>query len=114
MSFKKHMLGADSKRQWTLKEIEGAATRLERIGPNDLLAICHTDIYVDFAMFRFEVQEVDSDEMYELVFDGAGIADALKEMRHTWFGSPGDEGYVYYLPLDSTIKALTILKEYFE
>lgn len=53
---------------------------------------------------------VEKDIKVEELFHGDGPTGSLKELRHTYFAN---EGYIFYLPMEATIKALTILQEYF-
>ena len=84
---------------------------------NDLNPIDIKECWLDFAMFSFAQSNLDDRELrVNKIFQGSGPTSSLKELRHMNWGSRKDceGGYLFYLPIDATIKALTILKEYFE
>lgn len=111
---------------YLLDEIKAKAIKLIEIDGNHWLALDTThpwdekdpqnlhDCSLDFALFSFGMSEVDGkNTRVHLVFEGSGPTANLKEFRHTYWG-PTREGYVFYLPIKATIKALEILSEYFE
>lgn len=98
---------------YDLEDVKKAVTRLVEIDENHWLAVLEKDeVNIEYALFDFHHSD-DITTRVSIVFQGYGTGASLKEMRHTYFGSDG-AGYVFYLPIDATIKALTVLKEYFE
>lgn len=69
---------------------------------------------LSFALFRFSCSDADGKNIrVTTIFRGDGPTSSLRELRHIWWGPDGD-GYVFYLPLKTTIAALTYLMEYFD
>ena len=79
--------------------------------PSDAkLIIRTTKAWVTFACFVFAFQE-GTTIYYDVLFHGEGTADPLKECRHTYVG---DNGYVFYMPLDVMAAAIAELQKVFE
>jgi hypothetical protein len=104
-----------------LAQVLAAATEWRKLDNNHWLAVrVHGEdgIHVDYALVEFAMSDADgSNTLVTRVFSGSGTGSALREMRHTWFGSSDDAdqaGYVFYLPIDATIMALGMLKKYFD
>jgi hypothetical protein len=100
---------------YSAEEVREFAQELHDLGSGNWLAISSDkDKFIyNFAMFSFYSRDVDgAEEYWSRIFEGTGPSSSLREFRHTWWGE-GD-GYVFYLPIDATIKALTILKKYFD
>jgi len=70
------------------------------------------DLHVSFGMFEWH-NAGDGGVFIRLVFKGEGLSGNLREMRHTWW-VPDEDGYVFYLPIDGVIAAMTALKAYFD
>lgn len=55
-----------------------------------------------------------SDPQYSHIAHGEGPAGSLRESRHTYFGDPGEGGYVFYLNAELLCWALGKLKRWFD
>jgi len=74
--------------------------------------------WLDYGLFQIVSSASDgSSTEVSCIFQGGGTGTlkegefSLREFRHTYFG---DDGYVFYMPIKETIKALQILSTYFD
>ncbi len=69
---------------------------------------------VDFCLFDFRSSSADREPRQTTVSKiwwGYGFSSGLRELRHSYFG---DDGYVFYAPLDAMRQTIDILKKYFD
>ncbi len=112
----------DVRRAYDIDEIRREYTHVYDLSPNAVLAIFEKRddfgiFSVEYAFYSFMMSNCDGTEArYRCEWRGSGTGDTLREMRHTYFNpdEPDYQGYMFYLPIDDTIKALTILKRYFD
>lgn len=79
--------------------------------PDDAKLIIRTESsWVTFACFTFSTQE-GTTTYYDMLLHGEGTAPPLKECRHTYVG---EQGYVFYMPLDVMAAAIAELQKVFE
>lgn len=102
---------------YSLDEIKAKGWEMVDLGGNNWLAVALEGLGVEYAFFSFHCADQNmANVQVECIWEGQGTGDGLREMRHTYF-MPDDEetpGYVFYLPIDATIKALQHLKKYFD
>lgn len=73
------------------------------------------DMSVNFAMFRFAESDMGGENTkWSVIFRGGGFSWELREMRHTWWGEPGEEGYVFYLDREAVAAAMVDLGRFFD
>jgi len=78
------------------------------------IALNEKEHWLDFALFQFSMSDGDgTNERVSLIFHGSGTTGSLREARHIYWG-PNSEGYTFYLPGKTVIKALTYLQKYFD
>ena len=66
--------------------------------------------WIEFAFFVWVAESDDGIEV-DCIFRGSGTGGILRELRHMRWG---EEGYIYYLPMAKTIKAIEALGRFFE
>jgi len=111
---------------YLLTEIKNRADKIYNLDDNNILCLRVElpfdddkkdlkDASIQWGMFTFGQEEIGKPEtaVWCKIFEGSGPTGSLKEFRHNWFGQDED-GYVFYLPIKATIKALEILNEYFD
>lgn len=100
-----------------LVDIKAAYPIIEALEENEyppILAICDDDDSIDYAYYQFSSRTLGEEPVYyECIWHGHGYGGSLREMRHTYF-KVDDNGYVFYLDIKGTIRALEILKRYFD
>lgn len=85
---------------------------IELVEDQSWLVLNKTEYWMKYAVLQFAHSNSDRTElMTSIVFHGEGTINGLNECRHTWFG---DEGYVFYLPGKTVIRALQELSKYFD
>lgn len=79
---------------------------------DDILGInVREELHVDFALFDWSYED-ESGSYYHRIFHGSGPSGSLREPRHIYWGD--EQGYTFFLPLSSVIKAFDVLKKYFD
>jgi hypothetical protein len=105
-------------RAYRIENVQAVTTEWVELDNNHWLGVVTTGFGYEYGLYQFLVSDGDGANTYvTCVFRGSGTGDPLREMRHTWFAPDEDDdtrGYVFYLPLDATIKALQHLKKYFD
>lgn len=110
---------------YEIAELRGRYNRIEELDGNNILALNADDGMIEYAFFAFLMgpssgpgDERDDRAFYTCLWQGCGFGgppgQSLREMRHIWFAPDDDDGYIYYPPIDATIKAFQVLKEYFD
>lgn len=77
---------------------------------NTNLFVLVEDLKVSWALVRFH-SSWDEEEWCSLIWSGCGLAGYLRECRHSYFG---EEGYLFYAPLDAIANTATYLRKYFD
>lgn len=110
---------------YCLKEIKEKFTEVVQITSNSYLALKANipyghytedlnDCWLSFAFFTWTMSSQEEGDRVSCVFHGGGPTGGLNELRHTYWGTKNSDGYVFYLPIDATIKALEYLKKYYK
>lgn len=104
-------------------EIRKVATRVVDL-PGGLLAVCEPDdpddTWTEVALFSFSMGPATENgvevepAMFEHVFHGGGPAKVLRELRHTYWGEPNNNGYIFYPHGKLIAAAFEALKEWFD
>ena len=66
----------------------------------------------NFAVFQYDYADANETFM-SVIWHGCGTTGNLRELRHSYFGHPEDNGYIFYVPLDLMEKAIKVLREFF-
>lgn len=99
---------------YKLDDIQKHYSRVKIYKTESILAINVDGCIVDFAFFQFLCSDDEGGDLYENLWQGTGVGEGLREMRHIWFGGDDNkDGYINYLYIDEMIDAMTVLKEYF-
>lgn len=99
-------------KMYKLDELKQNYKNMFFIKPNCFLFIDSDEVQTEYAFFQFCWSEFDDTNIHvSKIFHGCGTT-YDRAMKHTYFGDK--EGYIFYLPIDETIKSMEILKKYFD
>lgn len=94
-----------------LKPPPGSKTHAR--GDARLVVLVNDAEWVDWILLRWR-SHMDDADVFGVVAHGCGFAGSLRECRHTYFGEPGDDGYVFYVEPWMLTWAFEKLAEYFD
>lgn len=100
-----------------IKDLVESGFVIHWLSPTDFIAVSGIGEWIDFGVFTFHLRDSKAtmeEAEYRLLWRGSGPGGpghSLRELRHTYFGN--EEGYIFYIDIDMTIKALNKLKEWF-
>ena len=69
---------------------------------------------IEFALFDDASGDAEGNVLYKMVMHGEGYGGNLRECRHTWWGEPDNQGYIFYPNFEVITAALEALKTWFE
>lgn len=73
---------------------------------------CPDKFWLQFAVLTFYSSDLDGSNVWcELLFNGHGPSDSLRECRHTYWG---ENGYVFYPNAPVIVAAFEALSEFFD
>lgn len=75
------------------------------------LILSKEEVSIDFALLETSGYDQEGKEFLRLIFHGNGTGDSLRECRHTCWG---ENGYLFYMPLELIKEAMTELLKHFD
>ena len=84
-----------------------------------LIVVANRDDWIDFGVMDWHSSAIDgAGTIYSCLWHGCGPSGSLRELRHSYFGSPSSEscmtGYIFYLNRKQMIDAMNVLLNYFD
>lgn len=102
-------------RKHATKVVELIPGSTGRGAPGGLLAVHVEDTCVSFVVFYFMTSDIDGGNAeYGRVFHGYGFSGALRELRHSYWGEPENQGYIFYPSARLIAEAFEALNEWFD